>query len=334
MWGRNFSSIGPFALILCLCSSGTVGLAQTGQEATMKLRLGPRLLGSLKDTLGDAYDSSFVVAQINGREDFRIALKEGRGNITFTPRKGTNIVHFRAAKSVPKPQTGLERALGFNPLNPLDPFGAQGALTDFLIEAVIEAGGRSVSPEHRIDGYDWEFEAAPRQTIEAIFDKNEKNEYGLTTQQQVGASEPIKIGEIRVNRDQIEKEASSETVESLAGVVTEFKKSRTITREATYALRMGASAEAQAKLAANLLVVKQDLQLRIKGSIERETGERLADSETREQTVRIDGNVVQKAKIVWIDTYKTGTVDVIQDGQVYSVPFRFPIGTKLVIRKW
>src|SRR5262249_13385893 len=130
-----------------------------------------------------------------------------------------------------------------------------------------------------------------------------------------------------------EQEASSESVDAPPGVVTEFKKSRTITREVHYSTKIGLGAETEAKLAGALLAVKGELAGRVRGSIEKEMGEKFTDSETREQTVRIDGDKLPKARILWIDTYRTGTVQVIQDGRTYSVPFQFPVGTKLVIRK-
>jgi len=143
----------------------------------------------------------------------------------------------------------------------------------------------------------------------------------------------IKIGDVVLNKAEVEKEASSETVEALPGVVTEFKKSRTIIREVSYSTKLGLGADVEVKLTGDLLAVKGALTTKIRGSIEKEHGEKFTNSETREQTVRIDGDKIQKARIVWIDTYRTGTVQVTQDGQTYSIPFQFPLGTKLVIRK-
>jgi hypothetical protein len=141
------------------------------------------------------------------------------------------------------------------------------------------------------------------------------------------------IGNITLSSQTVEKEASTEAVEALPGVVTEFEKSRTITREASFTFKVGAGAEVETKLAADFAVVKGEISTKIKGSIEKETGEKLTDSETRKQSVKIDGDKLQKAKIVWIDVYRTGTIEVTSDGKAYKVPFEFPIGTKLVVQK-
>lgn len=143
----------------------------------------------------------------------------------------------------------------------------------------------------------------------------------------------VEIGAVTLNPAVVEKEASVEAVEAPPGVVTEFKKSRTIKREVSYSTKVGAAAEVEARLGADLAVVKGELGLKVKSSVEAAVGEKLSDSETREQTVRIDGKELPKAKIIWIDVYRTGSVEVTQDGKSYKVPFEFPLGTKLVIRK-
>lgn len=149
----------------------------------------------------------------------------------------------------------------------------------------------------------------------------------------VAGGESLTIGDVILNPTATEKEASTESIEAPPGVVTEFKKSRTITRELTYSTTIGVGAEIETKLSANLLAAKGELGTKVKSSIEAALGEKLSESETREQTVKIDGNVLPKAKIIWIDVYRTGTVEVTQEGKAYKIPFTFPIGTKLVVRK-
>lgn len=143
----------------------------------------------------------------------------------------------------------------------------------------------------------------------------------------------LKIGTVVFGNSDVEKEASSELVEAPPGVVTEFIKSRTIKREISYSTKIGIGVEVEAQLAVNLAVVKGDLTTRVKGSIEAERGEKLSDEETRTQTVKIDGDKLQSAKIVWIDIYKAGTIEVTQAGKIYKIPFQFPLGTRLVVRK-
>ena len=143
----------------------------------------------------------------------------------------------------------------------------------------------------------------------------------------------IRIGDVILNKNEDEREASTETVEALAGVKTEFKRSRTIKREVHLSAKAGAEAEITASLTKNWGVIKGELTGKVKASVEVSIGTTLSDSETREQTITIDGDKLPKAKLIWIDVYRTGTVEVTQDGKAYSVPFEFPIGTRLVIRK-
>jgi hypothetical protein len=160
----------------------------------------------------------------------------------------------------------------------------------------------------------------------------EKRDWTRETIAFPGASS-ITIGKVILNKDTDEKEVSSESVEADKGIVTKFERSRTITREVSFSTKVGAGAEIEARIAANLVVAKGELTTRIKGHIEQETGEKLTSSETRKQTIEIDGKELPKAKIVWVDIYRTGTVEVVQDGKPYKVSFEFPIGTKLVVKK-
>jgi hypothetical protein len=130
----------------------------------------------------------------------------------------------------------------------------------------------------------------------------------------------------------IEKEASSEIVEALPGVITEFKKTRTIVREINLSTTTTAGIELEDSVQLDLFALKNDLTGRVKASIERSIGERMSDSETREQSVKIDGDKLQKARIVWIDIFKKGNISVTNKGALVQIPFVFPIGTKLVVR--
>jgi hypothetical protein len=116
-------------------------------------------------------------------------------------------------------------------------------------------------------------------------------------------------------------------------VKTKFVRKRTITREASFSTTLGVGVEVEAKLAGSIKIIKAEASVRVKALIEATLGEKLTDTETREQEVEIDGGIAPKANIVWIDTYRKGTVEVNQDGKAYKIPFEFPIGTKLVIRK-
>jgi hypothetical protein len=82
----------------------------------------------------------------------------------------------------------------------------------------------------------------------------------------------------------------------------------------------------------DIAAVKAELASKVKAHIEAESKEKMTDSETRKQKVTINGDKVQKARIVWVDVFKTGTVTVTKDGISHKVPFEFPFGTKLIQR--
>lgn len=131
----------------------------------------------------------------------------------------------------------------------------------------------------------------------------------------------------------VEREASSEEIEAVPGVVTEFEKSRTIRREVTLSTKDVLGGEVGAAVGLDLRPIKVDLSGKVRKAIERETKETLPDTETRRQKVTIDGDKLPKARLVWVDLFKTGMVEVSKDGKTYKVPFEFPYGTKLVVRR-
>jgi hypothetical protein len=87
-----------------------------------------------------------------------------------------------------------------------------------------------------------------------------------------------------------------------------------------------------AEVEATLRAVKGELTTRVKQAIERKSGEKLEASETFEWRISIDGNKLQKGRTSWVDSYRTGTVEVTHDGKVYKVPFELPIRTRVVFR--
>jgi hypothetical protein len=141
------------------------------------------------------------------------------------------------------------------------------------------------------------------------------------------------IGEISLHDKEVAKEAASFSIAAEAGATTTFEKTRRITREVSFSTKIGVGAEIEVKIAANLLVAKGDLTTRIKGTIERTIGEKLADTEEYKQSIKIDNAKIPKARIYWIDIYKSGTLKVTHEGQTYSIPFEFPVRTSLVLKK-
>ncbi len=146
-------------------------------------------------------------------------------------------------------------------------------------------------------------------------------------------SKDLQIGRVHLSKEVVEREASVERVEAEPGITTEFKKKRTISHESTFFTRNSVGKQEELKFGANWLLYKADLSGSVRSSIESETGAKFSDSDTREQSVTIDGNKIRKVDIIWIDMYRTGTIDVTDQGAPRKVLFEFPLGTRLVIRK-
>lgn len=173
---------------------------------------------------------------------------------------------------------------------------------------------------------------------EEIYSRSTRNEawkapFRTYSVKDSAAGPSLRFGSVVFTDENIEKEAASELVEAAPGVVTEFTRSRTIKRDLIYSTKLDLGAEIETKLAGDLLIAKADLITRVKAGIEAERGEKLSDEETRTQTVRIDGDKLPRAQVLWIDVYRAGSIELTHDGKPVKVPFQFPIGTRLVVRK-
>jgi hypothetical protein len=142
----------------------------------------------------------------------------------------------------------------------------------------------------------------------------------------------LTIGKVILNEKPIEKEGKVDIVESEVGGETTYTKSRTIRREINYSVKIGLDAETEAKLGASILAASAELTGRIKASIAGELGEKWTDeiTETAAHKINLDKN--PKVKVVWLDIYRTGSVQVAQDGKTFTVPFEFPVATRTVLK--
>src|SRR5262249_10300833 len=134
----------------------------------------------------------------------------------------------------------------------------------------------------------------------------------------------VTIGNIILNEQEVSKDAAVFSIEAEAGVTTTFEKTRKITREVGFSnkiTRVGMGDQLGGKLELNLGILKAEASSEIKKAVEKAINETLTDSEEYKQTITIDGSKIRKAKVYWIDVYRTGTVQVTQNGATYSVPF-------------
>jgi hypothetical protein len=315
--------------------NGTAVLTNTCDKTEINGKSYYRIRNKWKYTGGSGYanqaelytvtsDGVYLVGWTERPDNGTILLDRPACRMKFTTRPAEWQLEPEAASAVD--QNGNKTSLP----------NIMGAYTQSVEEITFD--GREVEAIHvrwTFAGYAQDYYYAKGIGLVRFIETELKNnriykEYKLTS---VVIANDLTIGNITLG-ETVEKEASVETVEAVPGVVTEFEKSRTITREVSFSAKLGLSAEAEAKLSAGLLAVKGEVSTKVKGSIERALGEKLTDTETRKQTVKIDGTVLPKAKIIWIDVYRTGTVEVTtSEDKSHKVPFEFPVGTKLVIRK-
>lgn len=125
----------------------------------------------------------------------------------------------------------------------------------------------------------------------------------------------IDISTLKITLDDTtsEKEVASEIVSTPAGVKRTVKRTRTIEHSVSQTETKGA--EAAAKLDFGILSGE------IRGKIEVARNQTFKQSETIEQSVEIDGNILPKAKIIWIERGVTGKASFVSNGKKTEVPF-------------
>jgi hypothetical protein len=142
----------------------------------------------------------------------------------------------------------------------------------------------------------------------------------------------LAIGKVILNEKTIEKTGRTDLVESEVGGETTYSKTRTIRQEISYSVKIGLGAEVEAKLGASILAVRGELTGKIKASVAGELGEKWTAKITETATHKINLDKYPKVKVIWLDVYRTGTVEVTQDGAVYAIPFEFPIATRTILK--
>lgn len=165
---------------------------------------------------------------------------------------------------------------------------------------------------------------------ETLVDRTENRTEDVTTS--FSGSNSVQIGKVVLNDARIEKEGRTDIIESDVGGETTYTKTRTIRREISYSVKIGLGAEVEAKLGGAILGVRGELTGRVKASISGELGEKWTDEITETATHKINLDKNPKVKVIWLDVYRTGTVEVVQDGKMFAVPFEFPIATRTVLK--
>jgi hypothetical protein len=133
----------------------------------------------------------------------------------------------------------------------------------------------------------------------------------------------VVVDSIVLSKNVILRKASVEHLQTVPGVKAQFKRSRTIEHEIT--INKTATLEGTVKV--NLGVLSNEL----RGKLETVLGKSLKHAETREQMIEVDGNVVQRVQLVWVDQIRKGVAKVKVGGIVQTLPFEFQEGTNLKI---
>lgn len=120
-----------------------------------------------------------------------------------------------------------------------------------------------------------------------------------------------------------EVEAAHEDLTTSYGVKRKFKKTRTVECTLSQTDTFGGGAGGKVDFG----VVSVDL----RGRVEKDLGRTVKASESVEEEIELDGDKVQKVRLVWCDQYRTGTAEVSVNGKTQKVEFEFRIGTKLQV---
>lgn len=118
----------------------------------------------------------------------------------------------------------------------------------------------------------------------------------------------------------------------VAATVTK-KVTRTLQREISWSVKGELSTEAAAKFRAGLLLARADFNSRIKASIAAERAAKWTDKIEEEVSLSIPLEKNSKVRLIWVDIYRTGTVEASADGKTQLLQFEFPVATKLVVRQ-
>ena len=126
------------------------------------------------------------------------------------------------------------------------------------------------------------------------------------------------IGAIQLSKDQRQEELSEE-VNVPDGVKVTVKRSRTIARTGKYS--MGGLGGIDANVG-----IKNIVDTSVRWEIKQIKGEDFKESETIEYEIELNGEKSNRYKLIWIDTWRKGSVELREKSteiQTYFIPFEF-----------
>jgi hypothetical protein len=126
---------------------------------------------------------------------------------------------------------------------------------------------------------------------------------------------------------------SYETVNIPPGVKATFKRSKTVEYAVDLKLHQAAEQLLEVRARGAWIAVQTEVRAAVKAKAEKAIGQAWRVSETREQTVEVDGEKIRagKVKIAWVEQQRTGHAKVSFGGDTYDVGFHFPESVDLVV---
>ncbi|MBE9246501.1 hypothetical protein IQ223_18950 [Microcystis aeruginosa LEGE 00239] len=139
------------------------------------------------------------------------------------------------------------------------------------------------------------------------------------------------IGAIQLSKDQRQEEAASEEVYVPDGVKVTVKRSRTIAR--TVNIQWEALGGMDVSVG-----IKDTVDTSVRGEIKRIKGENFQESETIEYKVELNGEKSNRYKLIWIDTWRKGSVELREESteaesKIYFLPFEIREKTELHVNE-
>jgi Ricin-type beta-trefoil lectin domain-like len=148
-----------------------------------------------------------------------------------------------------------------------------------------------------------------------------------------GLHESLSVSSVSLAQNLVPGESSSEEVEVPAGAKLTLRRSKTIDHTVSVTWRAGAELGVEGALRTDWVTAGAEIRTQIRARVESTTGQTWAVSETKEQTVEVDGAVLRRARIVWTDKLRKGNAIVKLNGTDYEIPFEFREGTDLKVEK-
>jgi hypothetical protein len=149
----------------------------------------------------------------------------------------------------------------------------------------------------------------------------------------LGVTPSLSISDVVVEKELQSVIQSSEMVEIPPGVKATFERSKTIEYAIDVQLREGSELALETRVRGGWSAVECEVRAAVKVKAETAIGQSWRVTETRRQTVEVDGTKIHagKMKIAWVEQRRKGHAKVSLGGDTHQVDFHFPERVDLVV---